>query len=434
MMFAGLVPGAASVDGAATRHRSTERLDRRSVAGPHSSDWRRVSIVEVSTVVGFVMLNVDADALGLPSALPLSSLTWLAIVAAWALPASLFVDHVSVRPSLDGATAWLLSLLVVAACSALWSVHAERSLAAATVAITVLLGAHAVTTSLGWTSTCRLLSISLMIVTVGGLLLDAVSDGLVRSLPALMTGSRRFDGLTYSPTDLGRIAAFGVVVSAIAAAHAVGRSRRLHVAAVVVALLALLSSGTRLVVLALVVVGVIAAVRRRRPGSVIVAALAAVALLAVLAFPSDVAQSVARPGEPATHVLQFAGRTPVWATAIDVTADRPVLGHGWASNEVVFREAFIDDVIDFEAFTAHNMIVGVMVDLGAVGATLLLLALVALWRGTRHATGPRLVLVLVLLTGAIEATLSRPSLTVAVLGMLAASGAGSGRSESRARV
>lgn len=429
MMVGPATRGAAAIGTTAPRHRDAGRLDRRSVAGPRSSDWRRVAIVEFATVVGFVVLNVDPDALGLPSVLPLSSLTWVMIIGAWVLPASLFVDIVSVRPSLDGATAWLLSLLVVAACSALWSVHPERSLAAAAVSITVLLGAWSVTTALGWESTCRLLSVALLVVTLGGLLSDAVSGGLIPSLPDLLTGSQRFAGLTYSPTDLGRIAAFGVVVSAVAATHAVGRARRLHVAATAIAFLALVSSGTRLVVFVLIAVGVIAAVRRRSPASVVVAALAATALVTVLAFPSDLARSVARPGEPTTHVLQLAGRTPIWSTAMDLAADRPVLGYGWVSNEVVFREAFLDDTMDFEAFTAHNMIVGVLIDLGAVGATLLLLALLALWRGTRRSTGPRLLLVLVLLTGTIEATLSRPSLTVAVLGVIAAAGAGSTAAE-----
>jgi exopolysaccharide production protein ExoQ len=280
------------------------------------------------------------------------------------------------------------ALFGLAALSAFWSVHPERSLAAAVVAIVVLLGAYAVTTVLGWTTTCRLLSAALLVVTAGGLLLDAVFEGLIASLPAVLTGERRFSGLTFSPTDLGRIAAFGVVVSAIAASNTAGRMRVLHVGAVAVAVLALLTSGTRLVVFVLLVVGAVAAVRRRTPASIVVAVVVAAALLTVLAFPSDLAQSVARPGEPTAHVLQFAGRTPIWSAALDVAADRPLLGSGWGSNEVVFREAFIADIIDFEAFTAHNLVVGVLVDLGVVGVTLLLLALVALWHRTRTTPNP----------------------------------------------
>ncbi|HSL75091.1 MAG TPA: O-antigen ligase family protein [Ilumatobacteraceae bacterium] len=397
-----------------------DRPGHRALSGPRSSGWRTVGIVQLVVTIGFIAVNIDLDTLGVPDVLPLSSLTWLTIVAAWAIPVSLFVDEVSLRPRLDGATSWLLVLFVLAACSVFWSIHPGRSLVGATVSLAVLLGAYAATHALGWNAICRLLSGSLLIFTASGLIRDIVSERLIASVPAVLAAEQRFAGLTFSPTDLGRIAAFGVVVSALAAASTTGRGRVVHSAAMVVALLALVSSGTRLVILGLLIVGAVAAIRRRTAASVLVAAVTTTALVAAMVFPSSLAESVARPGEPAAHVLEFAGRTPVWSAALDLVANRPLLGHGWMANEVVFREAFIADIIDFEAFTGHNMVVGVLVDLGVVGATLLLLALIALWRSSRTTAGARLLLLLVLLTGTIEATLSRPSLTIAVLGMIAA--------------
>lgn len=393
-------------------------------AAPRAQGARRpeVGIVGLLAAVGFVAVNVDLDALGMPSALPLATLTWLVIAATWSIPAWRRMDMGSKASRLDGATAWWLAFFALAATSGIWSVHPVRSIVAAAVAAMVFVGAAGVTQTFGWTATCRLLSGSLLFFTAAGLFRDIVSDRLISAVPAVLAGEQRFSGLTFSPTDLGRIAAFGVVVSAFAAVNAAGRGRVLHSVAVVVALLALISSGTRLVVLVLLIVGAAAAMRRRTLASIVVAAVAAGALIAVVAFPSTFAESVARPGEPASHVLEFAGRTPVWSAALDVAADRPLLGYGWVSNEVVFREAFIADVIDFDAFTGHNLVVGVLVDLGVVGATLLLLALIALWRATRSTSGPRLLLLLILLTGTIEATLSRPSLTIAALGMIAAAG------------
>jgi exopolysaccharide production protein ExoQ len=405
-----------TVEGAVGHH----RLDRRALPGPRPFDWRTVGIVQLVVAIGFIAVNIDLDTLGVPTTLPLSSLTWLLIVAAWSIPVSLFVDMISLRPRLDGATSWMLALFVLAAGSVFWSVHPGRSLVGAAVSLTVLLGAYAATQVLGWDAICRLLSGSLLIFTGGGLIRDAVSDRLITSVPAVLAAEQRFAGLTFSPTDLGRIAAFGVVVSALAAASTIGRQRVVHSAALVVAVLALISSGTRLVILGLLIVGAVAAMRRRTATSVLVAAVATAGLVAAMVFPSSLAESVARPGEPTAHVLEFAGRTPVWSAALELAAERPLLGHGWMSNEVVFREAFIADIIDFEAFTGHNVFVGVLVDLGVVGATLLLLAVIALWRSSRSAAGARLLLLLVVLTGTIEATLSRPSLTIAVLGMIAA--------------
>jgi O-antigen ligase len=391
-------------------------------AGPPWSDWRSAGVVGAVVAVGFVAVNIDLSALGLPPSVPLSSLTWLVIVAAWAVPASLFLPDHGVRPRVDGATTWLLVLFLFAACSAIWSVHPGRSLVAAIVAMTVLLGSHAATSVLGWDVTCRLLSASLLIFTAGGLLRDVVSERLLAALPAVLGGEQRFAGLTFSPTDLGRIAAFGVVVSAIAAADSTGRGRVFHSLALMFAFLALVSSGTRLVILVLLILGAVAAMYRRTVTSIVVAALTVGAVVAVMIFPSSLAETVARPGEPTAHVLEFAGRTPVWSAALEAAGDRLLLGYGWASNEVVFREAVIADALDFEAYTAHNIVVGVLVDLGVVGSTLLLLGLGALWRSTRAAPGPLLLLLLIVLTGTIEATLSRPSLTMAALGMIAAAG------------
>jgi O-antigen ligase len=389
-------------------------------AVPPWSDWRSAGLVGTFVVAGFVAVNIDLSALGLPSSLPLSSLTWLVIVAAWAVPASLFLPTADVRPRVDGATTWLLVLFLFAACSAIWSVHPGRSLVGAIVAMIVLLGSHAATRVLGWDTTCRLLSAALLIFTAGGLLRDVVSERLLAALPAVLGGEQRFSGLTFSPTDLGRIAAFGVVISSLAAARSTGRARAFHSVALVFGLLALVSSGTRLVILVLLILGAVAAMYRRTVGSIVVAALAIGALVVVMVFPSSFAETVARPGEPTAHVLEFAGRTPVWSAAFEAIEERPLLGYGWVANEVVFQEAVIADVIDFEAYTAHNIVVGILVDLGVVGATLLLLALGALWRSTRAAAGPRLLLLLIVLTGTIEATLSRPSLTMAALGMIGA--------------
>jgi O-antigen ligase len=395
----------------------------RVVTAPEGQPAHRpvTGIIGLVAAVGFVAVNIDLDALGMPSALPLATLTWLVIVAAWSIPAWQCTDMRTIRSRLDGTVAWWLALFALAASSVVWSVHPMRSLVAAAVAAMVFLGAAAVTQALGWAATCRLLSGSLLFVTAAGLFRDVVSGRLISAVPSVLAGEQRFSGLSFSPTDLGRIAAFAVVVSTLAAVDSNGRGRMLHGMAVVVALLALLSSGTRLVVLVLLVVGAVAAMRRRTLASVVVAAVAAGALITVVAFPSSFAESVARPGEPTSHVLEFAGRTPVWSAALDVVADRPLFGYGWVSNEVVFREAFIADIIDFDAFTGHNLVVGVLVDLGVVGATLVLLGLIALWRANRS-TGPRLLLLLVVLTGTIEATLSRPSLTIAVLGMVAAAG------------
>ncbi len=191
------------------------------------------------------------------------------------------------------------------------------------------------------------------------------------------------------------------------------RSRVLGVAALV-------ASGTRLVAFALLCVGVVALARRRPAlGLVLVAAIAA-AVLAVSVDPQGFVQLLSRPGERPAHVLEFAGRTPIWSAAMELWSERPLLGYGWAANEVSFVEAFARDAIGFNAYTAHNLGIGVLIDLGALGLALLVLGLVAVWRHTRTHADARLVLLLVLVTGTIEATFSRPALVMVLLGAVAA--------------
>jgi len=380
-----------------------------------------VSLVAVLTAVGLVAVNVDLGTLGLPGAIPLSSLTWLVIAGTWFVVTSLALGvSPSVPVRADGATPWFALLAALAVASTAWSVHPARTLAAAVTASMVFVGAHVATRWLGWTQIVRIASLSLAAFLAIGIVRDVVLDSLLADGASIATGESRFAGISFSPTDLGRISTFAVVLSALAALAHSGRMRWVHGGGAVIGAVALATSGTRLVVLALLLVGAYAAVRRRTPSSILVGLLAVVAVLVVALAPTQVAESVARPGEPTSHVFEFAGRTPVWDSALEFASDRPVWGHGWAANDVVFAEAFRRDLIGFDAFNAHNLLLGVVIDLGAVGATVLILGLVALWRSTGQTPGARLVVLLVLLTGTIEATMSRPSLTIALLGATSA--------------
>ncbi|MGE4086183.1 MAG: O-antigen ligase family protein [Vicinamibacterales bacterium] len=371
---------------------------------------------------GLFLLNVDLGATGLPARLPLASVGWLALAACWA-PVLWLRTQPRSRPPVPttpGASCCFATLAALALASSLWSVHPARTAVVAGVSIGAFGGAAVLTTRLGWPAVVRLASAAVGAFLLAGLVRDAVAGPLLRDPIGSFSGRHRLAGLSFSATDLGRIAAFGVLFAVLAARQRGGAPRAAHAMVAAVAVLALATSGTRLIAVSLGVLAAVLLLRRRSASGLAAAAVLAVAVLAAASRPDAVIGLIGRPGESEDHVLDLAGRTPIWGAAERAWAERPLLGHGWGANEVVLQEALYRDELRFSAYTAHNLLLGVLVDGGLVAAALLVAGLAALVRGLHGHGEAMLTLLLVVLTGTLEATFSRPALVIAVVGMLTA--------------
>jgi O-antigen ligase len=374
-----------------------------------------------AVAVGCFVLDLNLRSAGAPTALPLATLTWAVVGAVWVVPALRGLLGPAVRRTRDGVPlVWFAAWFAVGAASAPWSVHPARTLTVVLVSAIPFLGAWTVVTEFGWERFARAASVGLAAFLSLGLFRDLVQLGHGTELGQVLTGEVRMAGLSYSPTDLGRTAAFAAVLGVVAAFATAGWERLFHLGAVSVAVAAQVSTNTRIITGAMVLMAVVALSRRRpRLRIGLLAASAVVVCLAAL-DPGRVVDVVAREGEPDQHVIEVGGRSPVWGVAIDIWSESPVIGHGWASNEMLFAEAWIRDELPFDAVTAHNAVLGVLVETGVLGLSVLIAAVVATWRRLHGRWVPALVLGLVVVTGITEATLVRPGLVFAVLGAIAA--------------
>src|SRR5207247_4994647 len=79
------------------------------------------------------------------------------------------------------------------------------------------------------------------------------------------------------------------------------------------------------------------------------------------------------------------GRAQAWQGALDIGAERPLLGFGFGTEDHVF----VDQYADFNSNTIENSYLGLFVELGAVGVAIFLLLLALLVRRALRAL-PRL--------------------------------------------
>ena len=225
----------------------------------------------------------------------------------------------------------------------------------------------------------------------------------------------RLAGLTFGPTNLGRLALTTVVLSACMLVFH-GRRDRLYWVGLGVGTVALASSGTRtslsVAALCLMVLGwrVLGPVRSALLGLLVLV----VAGTVFLSLPDPIA--VVTRSRGADELTSFNGRQEVWQTSIDAIAASPIVGQGVNSGPYLFAQASARGELQWEVNHAHQLVLDLVMTQGFVGAVLFAVALVGYFATGRSRPGlATLVVVAILLNGATEAMLNRPTSTFLVL-------------------
>jgi tetratricopeptide (TPR) repeat protein len=154
------------------------------------------------------------------------------------------------------------------------------------------------------------------------------------------------------------------------------------VLAAIAALGVVFMSGSRTAWLALLAVGLAAVVLRLRLRLSVVAGFAAIAgaVLAVLAFSGALATFTAR----LLNTYTLALRAETWSSALGIWLERPLTGWGPSSFAAVFR--FNEDLPIYPdpGGHAHNLVVQVLLEAGAVGLVALVIGVfglaIGIWR------------------------------------------------------
>lgn len=268
----------------------------------------------------------------------------------------------------------LLALVGWAMLSLLWSADASRTLGA--VVTYLQLGVLLV---LLWDHTVTLVAVRRLLWAwvVGGYL------GAIGVLTAAGVSVERSTAFGFDENDLGSILALGVPMAWYLAGRG-GRpwTRVLAAGYVLVGSLAVLLTGSRgalLVLLAAVLLTAALASTRSLPvrAGVLAGLLVVGVALLMLVPPQTQARLATLPDEVRAGDLN--DRTPLWAAAVEIIADHPVLGTGAGTSDVGIAARRSVEM------GVHDTYLAIGAELGLVGLALFALALLAAWRRTRAA-------------------------------------------------
>jgi O-antigen ligase len=310
-------------------------------------------------------------------ALPLGgwALVWLvrrrdraALVAAAALVWTVMAGLTAPSPLLAvrGVVGNESSALIVAAVLCVWALGRRASLDVVRVAPGVVLVA------LGVSACAGLLQV--LVAADGGTL--ALYDG-------------RATGLTPNPVYFGALMVAGF---SIASQHIGSWSMRRLAAVTTGFAVAANLSGSRIALITSVVMALFIAIRHRSSGRRAVVPLAAAVVGSVVA--PMLLRAFDRGGAAADRFVEGGGgRTEVWRLGLDAALDRPLTGWGFGRFHSAVQHGFSADLARAYNFTdtrqvwfdAHNVVVGLVVAVGFVGAALFFLFG---WSAARHARGP----------------------------------------------
>ncbi len=333
---------------------------------------------------------------------------WVLLVALLAV--SLLYAAARARP-LRGVSAAVLPPVVLAwlaLVSALWSVNSrltvERSIAFGLVIATAA--------ALAYASEGKREEIENVL---AGILLGAVAVALagLALLPVSpddalhqrgQTAVSRFQGIGYSPNTTAMLYALALPVAALAVARARSRlGRVLALSAFVLVDGSLVASGSRGSLVGAFLGCVLLALALGRRGRLALAAACALTVAAAVPLgmaQTEVAASLVpspalaaapaqtRPtnpgalqqelrhgtGEDKRTLFGSSGRIDAWRGAIEQASERPVLGYGFGTEERVF----FDRYYRFDGDRPSNSWIGLYLQLGLLGALVLLAVLVAL--------------------------------------------------------
>ncbi|MGH2972060.1 MAG: O-antigen ligase family protein [Gaiellaceae bacterium] len=382
---------------------------------------RVVPVIAGATVVGFAIGS---------SSVP--SLTHVGHVLRWALLGLLFVCAAAWGPSLralpGSATASAAALAGLAALSTAWSVEPRTTFERA-VSLALLFGVCVLLAAAVREKADRAADVlwgllgGAAAVGIAGLLLLVVDHGRAVQA-ATYQAPARFNGLGQDPNTVALLFAVAVPI----AVWALLRSRRRVLAAAVLALLAgtIVASGSHggLVAGAVGALVVVVTVLGRSRAALVAAAVVvacAGAGVGIQAIPkpatadvsspattttgpkakpgylnaeqlypldADVGQPLPGGGQPPVRRGFFgsSGRLDAWRGALHEAARRPVVGHGFGTEQAVF----IDRYYSFVGSLPENSYIGLALQLGIAGVVALAVLVVILFRaGLGALRGPR---------------------------------------------
>jgi hypothetical protein len=378
-----------------------------------------VQIVLVALVVWTALAVSHVDVLNIPVA---RAVRWgmLALLAGLAVAYALTAGSPRAwRPPPAPATV-AVAFCGLATLSAAWSVDPALTLGRALTFDLLVLAAAAL--AIGTRGEPRAVGQLLLgvlggaaLVAAGGVLAVALGDERA-TVPATVGIPTRYNGLGGNPNTMALLLAVALPLAAWAALTAATRAGRLLALAVFLLLDgSIVASGSRGAIAAAFagLLPLVLTVERRR----VALAAGLVALLAVNVAATQIPQTAER--DPVLNpefggerpiaagdaqfilplqdeigyelrevrrrrgLLETSGRTKAWSGALEQTAQRPLLGYGFGTEEHVF----VDRFYVFLADRVENSFLGTVLQLGAVGLAALLALLVALGVAGARAIG-----------------------------------------------
>ncbi|AJG58220.1 MULTISPECIES: O-antigen ligase family protein [Bacillus] len=82
-------------------------------------------------------------------------------------------------------------------------------------------------------------------------------------------------------------------------------------------------------------------------------------------------------GQDLSLLFSLSERLPIWNAAIQVSQNKPILGHGFVSSRIIMPEAY--RVAHFAPTSAHNSFLDVLVNLGYMGMILIIIVFFYMW-------------------------------------------------------
>lgn len=225
----------------------------------------------------------------------------------------------------------------------------------------------------------------------------------------------RLAGLTYGPTALGRFGALSLVL-AISLASRTSSHRPLGFGLAVLGVAAIAASQSFTAVIAVGVASGFMVIRRAGRSGALVIALVGLATAGAVALVNLGGASEVVSRRNSSDIISLTGRTAIWRVGLNLAAERPFAGWGTASGNAVFGEATRSGEISWLSYTAHNVVLQILVTLGMIGVVLFVLVGASYVRdATRRPVMSRDALILTLLvSGTTEPLLDLPSLGLVI--------------------
>jgi exopolysaccharide production protein ExoQ len=196
--------------------------------------------------------------------------------------------------------------------------------------------------------------------------------------------SARLAGIAGSANNLGRLAAFGLILVGLYARE----FRRYHrhfvpVSAAIMGLALLMTNSRTSMAMVLAILFSIYALNWRRLYLVVlIAALGLFAALAIIPLGEQAFTVISRSGN-IEEVSSMTGRTNIWHAVLQLSAERPWAGYGYASSIFVLPEH--ERLVGFSVGHAHNLILQLLLTTGWTGVILFTAAVLSVGFRAAHA-------------------------------------------------